>query len=142
MTSWAVAFRARQYLKGSLWILPLFGALLGTILGYFVWHLDTIWTPPEALQYSAETASGVLTAIVAAMIGLLGFVVTVSVLVVQMATGTLSPRFMRLWYRDPLQKLVLASFVGTFTYAYSLLSRVKDDNVPNLGVLVAGVLVV
>ncbi len=31
---------------------------------------------------------------------LVGFVVTVSVLIVQMATGTFSARYMRLWYRD------------------------------------------
>ena len=43
------------------------------------------------------------------MVALLGFVVTNSVLVVQQATGTLSPRYMRLWYRNRLQKLVLAT---------------------------------
>jgi uncharacterized membrane protein len=36
------------------------------------------------------------------------------VLVVQQATGTLSPRYMRLFYRDRLQKVVLATFAGTF----------------------------
>ena len=80
-----------------------------------------------------------LTAIIGAMVGLFGFVVTISVLVVQMATGTLSPRFMRLWYRDRLQKLVLAAFVGTVTFAFTLLRGVKDDSVPSLGVSVAGV---
>jgi uncharacterized membrane protein len=75
------------------------------------------------------------------MVGLLGFVVTISVLVVQMATGTLSPRFMRLWYRDLLQKLVLATFTGTLTFSYSLLRHVEADAVPNLGVTAAGVAV-
>ncbi|MET8152681.1 DUF2254 domain-containing protein [Actinoplanes sp. NPDC049668] len=142
MTSWAVRFRIRQYLKGSLWVIPLFGALLGPIIGYVVWRLDGVLNLPESMRYSAATATGVLTAIVAAMIGLLGFVVTIGVLVVQMATGTLSPRFMRLWYRDRMQKVVLAGFVGTFTYAYSLLSRVEPNDVPNLGIFVAGVLTV
>jgi len=36
-----------------------------------------------------------------AVAALTGFVVTVTVLVVQMASGTFSPRYMRLWYRDP-----------------------------------------
>ena len=75
------------------------------------------------------------------MVSLLGFVVTVTVLVVQQATGTLSPRYMRLWYRDRLQKVVLAMFVGTFTFAYSLLRRVEDGSVPDLGVTLAGVAV-
>ncbi|MEU7907632.1 DUF2254 domain-containing protein [Actinoplanes sp. NPDC049118] len=142
MTPWAVVFRFRQYLKGSLWVMPLCGALLGPGVGYVVWRFDGILNLPESMRYSAATATGVLTAIVAAMIGLLGFVVTIGVLVVQMATGTLSPRYMRLWYRDRMQKVVLTGFVGTFTYAYSLLSRVEEDDVPDLGVLLAGVLTV
>jgi uncharacterized membrane protein len=52
--------------------------------------------PPVGLHYSAGTVSSVL----AGIIGLLGLVVTVTVLVIQQATGTLSPRSMRLWYRD------------------------------------------
>jgi uncharacterized membrane protein len=96
---------------------------------------------PAAWNYSASTASGVLTAIVGAMIALIGFVVTIGVVVVQQATSTLSPRYMRLWYRDRLQKAALATFAGTFTFAYSLLRRVEDDHVPNVGVTVAGIAV-
>ena len=62
------------------------------------------------------------------------------VLVVQMATGTLSPRFMRLWYQDGLQKLVLATFVGTLTFSFSLLRHVEENSVPDIGVTVAGLL--
>ena len=73
-----------------------------------------------------------------AMVALLGFVVTIGVLVVQQATGTLWPRFMRLWYRDLLQKVVLATFVGTLTLSLWLLRHVEGNSVPNIGVTVAG----
>ncbi|WP_405760701.1 DUF2254 family protein [Streptomyces sp. NBC_00045] len=78
---------------------------------------------PDTWQYSATTASSVLSSVVGSMAALLGFVVTIGVLVVQQATGTLSPRYMRLWYRDRLQKAVLATFTGTFAYAFSLLRK-------------------
>jgi uncharacterized membrane protein len=94
-----------------------------------------------AWQYSPSTATSALTSIVAATVALLGFVVTISVLVVQLATGTLSPRFMRLWYRDRMQKIVLAAFTGTFTFAYGLLRRIEEDSVPSIGVTAAGVAV-
>src|SRR5262249_46769037 len=68
-------------------------------------------------------------------------VVTVSVLVVQMATGTFSARYMRLWYRDRILKAVLAWLFGTFTFSYSLLRRVETGSVPNLGVTLAGVFI-
>jgi uncharacterized membrane protein len=139
--SWARAFQLRQYVKGSLWVLPLLGCVLGVVAAQFSVALDRAVTLPSGWRYSPTTASAVLAAVVGAMVGLLGFVVTVSVLVVQQATGTLSPRYMRLWYRDRLQKVVLASFAGTFTYAFSLLSRVESAFVPDIGVTVTGVAV-
>ena len=139
--SWAARFELRQYLKGSLWVLPLLGGLLGTVLAQVALLVDGAVRLPSAWNYSGSTASGVLTAIVGAMVALIGFVVTIGVLVVQQATGTLSPRYMRLWYRDRLQKAVLATFAGTFTFAFSLLRRVEDDFVPDIGVTTAGIAV-
>ncbi|MCT4357046.1 DUF2254 domain-containing protein [Streptomyces sp. Je 1-79] len=140
-TSWAARFRLRQYVKASLWIVPMFGLVLGALLAELAVTADSVDWPPSGWRYSATTASGVLSAIVGAMVALLGFVVTIGVLVVQQATGTLSPRYMRLWYRDRLQKAVLATFTGTFAFAFSLLRSVETDSVPDLGVTLAGVAV-
>jgi uncharacterized membrane protein len=136
--NWNTAFRFRQFARGSLWLLPLAGGLLGVLLGSLAdeaAHLPPFWT------YSSSTASTVLSVIVGAMAALTGFVVTVTVLVVQMATGTLSARYMRLWYRDRILKLLLALLIGTLAFSFSLLRRVGHNFVPNLGVSVAGVLV-
>lgn len=141
MISWAAAFRLRQYAKASLWIVPLFGLLLGPVLAECAAALDRADWLPYHWQYSATTASTVLSSVVGAMVALLGFVVTIGVLVVQQATGTLSPRYMRLWYRDRLQKAVLATFTGTFAFAYTLLRSIESDSVPHLGVTLVGVAV-
>ncbi|MEV7399712.1 DUF2254 domain-containing protein [Streptomyces sp. NPDC091267] len=138
MMSWAAVFRLRQYAKASLWITPLFGLVLGVVLAELAISADSSHWPPSGWRYSATTASGVLSAIVGAMIALLGFVVTIGVLVIQQATGTLSPRYMRLWYRDRLQKTVLATFIGTFAFAFSLLRSIESNSVPDLGVTLAG----
>ncbi|MEU7297960.1 DUF2254 domain-containing protein [Streptomyces exfoliatus] len=140
-TSWAARFRLRQYVKASLWIVPMLGLVLGALLAELALAADSAGRPPSGWHYSATTASDVLTAIVGAMVALLGFVVTIGVLVVQQATGTLSPRYMRLWYRDRLQKAVLATFTGTFAFAFSLLRSIESDSVPDLGVTLAGVAV-
>src|ERR1700755_137666 len=118
MFSWARAFQFRQYLKGSLWVLPLLGCISGVLLAQGAVALDSVADLPPGWHYSPATASSVLTAIVGAMIALLGCVVTISVLVVQQATTSLSPRYMRLWYRDRMQRVVLALFAGTLTYAF------------------------
>jgi uncharacterized membrane protein len=136
--SWARRFRAREYLRGSLWVLPLAGGLLGVLAGSGDLLLEKGLSPPTVLSYSSSTASTLLTTIVGATAALTGFVVTVTVLVVQMATGTFSARYMRIWYRDRMLKAVLALLVGTLAFSFTLLRRVESNFVPNLGTSIAG----
>ncbi len=120
----------------------LLAVVLGIVLGALDVQLDkSIHLPSNWLTYSASTATTVLSAIVGAMAALTGFVVTVTVLVAQMALGTFSARFMRIWYRDPMLKTLLAVLIGTLAFSFLLLRRVESNFVPNLGVSVAGVLV-
>src|SRR6516165_2252473 len=139
---WALLFRAREYLKGSLWFYPLAGAILGPLLAVLTRQADASVTVPQAWQYTPSAASTVLTTIVGATVGLTGFVVTVTILAIQMATGTFSARYMRIWYRDPLLKATLAWLVLTLTFSFSLLRQVSGTQAPNIGVSVAGVLLV
>src|SRR5215469_6782666 len=140
--SWAVLFRVREYLKGSLWYGPVAGAILGPLLAVLTRQADTSLTVPKAWQYAPSTASTVLTTIVGATVGLTGFVVTVTVLAIQMATGTFSARYMRIWYRDRLLKAVLAVLAGTLTFSFSLIRQVGSQQVPDIGVSIAGLLLV
>ena len=119
--------------------MPLVGALAGPLLAGLVLEFDGHVTMPASWAYSESTASTILGSIASALVALTGFVVAFGVLVVQMATQTLSPRFMRLWYRDGLQKAVLATFVATLTYSLALLRGVDDTSVPDVGVTLAGI---
>ena len=95
MMSWSRRFRMRERIRGSLWLVPLLATLLGALLGTLGALLEKYTELPSLWHYSPSTASTVLTAIVGATAALTGFVVTVSVLVVQQATGAFSPRYMR-----------------------------------------------
>jgi uncharacterized membrane protein len=123
-------------------VVPLLGGLVGAILGGVDTALEKSLQLPTGLMYTSSTATAVLSAIVGAMAALTGFVVTVTVLVVQMATGTFSARYMRIWYRDPLLRWLLALLVGTLAFSFGLLRRVANNFVPNLGVSIAGLLVI
>jgi uncharacterized membrane protein len=133
--TWATAFRVRQYLSGSIWVVPLLGAIIGLVAAFVIAHIDRSAHLPAQWQYSASTATTLLSAIVGAMAALTGFVVTVTVLVVQMVIGSFSARYMRLCYRDAWLK-------GTLAFAFALLRRIENNFVPNIGVSVAGVLVI
>lgn len=118
------------------------GAVVGLLLALLDRRVDSSVTLPQAWQYTSSIATTLLTTIVAASVGLTGFVVTVSVLAIQMTTGTFSARYMRIWYRDHMQKAVLAVLVGTTAFSFSLLSDAGSKHVPDLGVTVAGALLV
>ena len=109
--TWRRRFRLRQRLKSSLWVIPLAGAVLGALLSLAAVEIEDQFGFPEQLDYSSSAGLSILTTIVGATVGLFGFVVTVTVLVVQMATGTFSARYMRLWYRDLMLKALLAVLV-------------------------------
>ena len=106
--TWARRFRLRESLFEGLWLIPVIAAVFGGILGFGVSVADEHIGTPSWWQYSPSTASTVLTAIVGATAAITGFVVTVTVLVVQMLIGTFSARIMRLWFRDPILKVTLA----------------------------------
>ena len=122
-------------------MLPLAAGVLGAILGDAGLRLDHAVDAPSYWTYTASTATSVLSAIVGSMVALTGFALTVSVLGVQMATGTFSARYMRILYRDPLLKWLLAVLVGTTTFSFALLRRIEGESVPDLGVTAAGALV-
>ncbi len=143
MLNWGILFRLRQNLKGSLWAVPLAGALAGGIAGPIAILISKHFTIAHSWQYTPSTATTLLAAIVGAAAALTGFVVTVSVLVVQIAESSLSSRYMRLWFRDGMLKAVLAVLLGTLTFAIQNLRRVDATFVPNLGIsLAAAALVV
>jgi hypothetical protein len=74
--TWRRVFRARLYVRDSLWVLPLAGAMLGAVLGSVDIRIEQSVHVPAQFQYSGTTASTVLAAIVGAMAALTGFVVT------------------------------------------------------------------
>ncbi len=135
--SWGIGFRVRQYLKNSLWVAPLVAGVVGFLLAELTAWLDRQAEFP-GLTYSPETATAVVSATIAAAVSLTGFVITVTVLGVQQATGIFSPRYMRLWYRDGRLKLVLAVLVGTLLFSMRVIRLVQPDAVPDLSVSMAG----
>src|SRR5262249_60601574 len=132
--SWRFRFRARQFVRGSLWLIPVLGGIVGWSCAVLAASTGTWAKLPSSWTYSPGTAQAVLAAVVGASVGLTGFVVTVAVLIVQMATGTFSARYMRLFYRDRVLKAVLAVLVGTLTFSYGLMRRIEQGAVPTFGV--------
>lgn len=89
--------------------------------------------------YSPDGARAVLGALAGSMLTFIVFVLSATLIVVQLASGQLTPRIIAIVFAMPWVRWTLVIF--TFTYAYTLaaLARVEDQ-VPDLHVSVAVVL--
>ena len=88
----------------------------------------------------ADSARSILSTIAASMLTFLALVFTLTVVALQLASD-FSPRLLRNFFTARASKLSLSLFVTTFTYAVLVLREVSPDNVPELSVTVAIVLV-
>ncbi len=140
--------RMRERLAHALWVLPTFAALIAFALPIALAAVDIRIPPgalhgllltgfPEGAQRLVETVSGTSITIVS-------LVFSLTVVALQVAAQQYSPRLPQQFLRDRGTQVVIALFVGVFTYSVSLLriirTRQGQVGVPNLAVTVAFVL--
>jgi uncharacterized membrane protein len=125
----------RTFLRSSVWIMPAAGMLLALAVAPVLRKVDAAmgWT---LLDYTPNGARTLLGALVAATLSFVVFTFSILLVAVQIASGNLSPRVISSFLNDPKVKMVLASFVFTFTYTATVLGRI-EDTVPQLPMLVA-----
>jgi uncharacterized membrane protein len=90
-------------------------------------------------QYSPDGARAVLGALSGSLLTFIVFVLSTTLIVVQLASGQLTPRIIALVLATPGVKVALALLTFTYTYTLGALSRV-EDRVPDLHVSVAVIL--
>ena len=90
-------------------------------------------------RYTPDGARAVLGTLVSSMLTFIVFVLSATLIVVQLASGQLTPRVISLVLAKPGVKVALASLTFTYTYTLAALGRV-EDSVPHLHVGVAVVL--
>ena len=150
MTSTRLA-KLRDRLATSLWIAPTLAAALAVAGGYVLLRLE------RQLEYQGDTwflfggssasARELMSTIASSMITFTALVFSITILVLQLASGQFSPRVLRTFLQDRTTKLALATFVGTFVYALALIPRIRGESehvsrfVPELSVFGGFVLV-
>jgi uncharacterized membrane protein len=110
----------REYVSGSLWVLPGAATLSALALGLAVTQIEL---PPDSrwaglqFQGTADDARGLLTAITSTVVTVMAVVLGLTVVALQLASTQFSPRLLRNFLRDRLTQLVLGVFMGTFVYS-------------------------
>src|SRR5687768_10186419 len=100
---------------------------------------------PQSISGGPDAALEILGTVAASMVSLAALVLTITMVVVQLAMGQFSPRIVQRILQDKPSQLAVGIFVGTFAHAMLTLREVQTDGagkVPGLAVFVAFILVV
>ncbi|MCP5396348.1 MAG: DUF2254 domain-containing protein [Sphingomonadaceae bacterium] len=149
---WARLKTIWQAVNASYWFYPGLFSLSALLLALLTIHLDRIgwaeWLGGVNWLETArpEGASNMLTVIASAMIGVAATVFSITIAAVAYASSTYGPRLLTNFMEDRGNQLSLATFIGTFVYALTVLHAVRTGAeeagsstgfVPQLSLLVA-----
>ncbi|HVF17535.1 MAG TPA: DUF2254 domain-containing protein [Steroidobacteraceae bacterium] len=132
----------------GLWFVPLACVLAGVALSLVTIAIDRAFDyelVPEWLSGGPDAAMEILGTVAASMVSLAALVLTITMVVVQLAMGQFSPRIVQRILEDKPSQLAIGIFVGTFAHAILALREVQTDGggvVPGLAVVVAFLLVI
>ena len=99
---------------------------------------------PRWVTGDPDAALGILTTIAVSMVSLATLVLTITMVVVQLAMGQFSPRIVQTFLRDKPSQLAVGLFVATFAHAMLAMREVGfegDGQVPGVAIVVSYVLV-
>jgi uncharacterized membrane protein len=134
--------------RTSLWLVPLLCVLSGVLI-----VLGTLWLDrrsgyslvPQFVTGTPSDAQTILSVFAAAMASLTSLVLTVTLVVVQLAMGQYSPRIVGALLSDRFSQLAIGLFAATFVIAVLTLREIRGSDsgtVPGLSVLLAYLLTV
>src|SRR6478672_9836418 len=143
-------FRVLSHVRGSLWFVPVLCVGAGVALSFATLWIDgqTGYTLiPQPLTGGPDASLSILSAVAASMVSLAALVLTITMVVVQLAMGQFSPRIVQPILKDKPSQFAIGIFVGTFAFAMLAMRQVLigssgPGRVPGLTVVVAFVLVV
>lgn len=140
-------FRIIQSIRTSLWFVPVVCVAVGLALSLGTLYLDRqsdYSLVPDAVTPHPEAALFILATIAQSMVSLAALVLTITMVVVQLAMGQFSPRIVQTFLQDKPSQIAIGLFVATFTHALVALREVDSEagTVPGLAIIVAYVLVI
>src|SRR3954470_17864540 len=132
--------------RSSLWFIPVMCVLAGVIVSIGTIAVDRWFAfdaVPRSLTGGPDAAVAILETIAASMVSLAALVLTITMVVVQLAMGQFSPRIVQTFLQDKPSQIAVGLFVATFAHSIVALREVRVDEgtVPGLAIVVAFVMV-
>ncbi|MEU5657085.1 DUF2254 domain-containing protein [Streptomyces sp. NPDC047737] len=131
----------RERLRDTFWFTPVSGLLAAFVIWWGLSELDTrivtllreegAYQELEDLLAFAGDARTIVTTVSAAMMTFIGVVFSISLVAVQMASGQLTPRVVRIFVRSRISKLTLTVFLATFAFSLLVLTSYEGGTDPD-----------
>lgn len=132
---WVQRYQLRSVFSASLWIVPVAAMTAALLIVPFVRWLDEAIVLPFS-GFSAEGARSLLSALSSSMLTFLVFVISMLLIIVQVASVQLTPRIVGIVFQSGLARTALGVFAFSYTFNLATVARVQDT-VPQLSVSVA-----
>jgi uncharacterized membrane protein len=131
--TWLQHYKFRNFVKSSLWLIPVLSGLFAIACHRLAWKLD-LWMQWELFGFSLESSRAIVSAISSAMLTFIVFLMSMIFIALQIAVGQLTPRIIAFAFRSNGIKASLGIF--TFTYMFSIFAQGRlEKPVPELVVL-------
>lgn len=141
------AFRFLTSIRTGLWFVPVMCVVGGVALSFGTIAIDRAFDYellPATLTGGPDAALAILSTVAASMVSLAALVLTITMVVVQLAMGQFSPRIVQTILQDKPSQMAIGTFVATFAHAMLAMREVTFEDggrVPGLAIAVAFVLV-
>ncbi|MGW9299244.1 DUF2254 domain-containing protein [Streptomyces cyaneofuscatus] len=136
----------REHLRDTFWFAP----TMGFVCVFALWlaastvdeEIVAVLQREEAydelgsLISFVQDAKTIVTTISSAMMTFIGVVFSISLVAVQMASGQLTPRVVRIFVRSRISKITLTVFLATFLFSLLVLTSYESEADPRLVVSV------
>lgn len=130
--------------RSSLWLIPVLCVLVGASISFATIELDRAndyQLVPASLVGGPDAALAILTTVATSMVSLTALVLTIVLVVVQLAMGQFSPRIVQRLLRDRPSQVAIGLFVATFVHTLLAIREVDlgsgndPGHVPGVAVL-------
>jgi len=142
-------YKLYQSVRSSLWLVPVLCVVVGACLSFTTLAIDQAngyqLIPPE-LVGGPDAALAILGTVATSMVSLTALVLTIVLVVVQLAMGQFSPRIVQRLLRDRPSQFAIGLFVATFVHTLLTIRQVEPGDpgepgqVPGLAVIATFVL--
>lgn len=132
----------REHLRETFWFAPTLTLVCAIVLWFAASTLDEqlvgylkderAYDEVKDLLAVAEDTKQIVVTVSSAMMTFIGVVFSISLVAVQMASGQLTPRVVRIFVRSRISKLTLSVFLATFVFSLLVLSSYESETDPHL----------